>query len=117
MLVHQLVRAEFPTLSTSGKKDFIQISHKNLEKEQEEKDFKRSRFERETTEAAGLRLIVDKLIEKRKVLVGHNCFSDLAYLYRTFIDALPDTVDEFAAILRKDFRMYVLSPSTLVVRV
>lgn len=105
MLVHQLVRSEFPSLSTSGKQDFIQISHKNLEREQEEKDFKRNRFERETTEAAGLRLIVDKLIEKRKVLVGHNCFGDLAYLYRTFIDALPDTADEFATILRRDFHM------------
>lgn len=30
-----------------------------------------------------------------RVLVGHNCFIDLIYIYRTFIGALPDTVEEF----------------------
>lgn len=30
-----------------------------------------------------------------KVLVGHNCFLDLVYVYRTFIGDLPDTVEEF----------------------
>lgn len=30
-----------------------------------------------------------------RMLVGHNCFLDLVYLYRTFIGALPGTVAEF----------------------
>jgi poly(A)-specific ribonuclease len=30
-----------------------------------------------------------------RILVGHNCFLDLVYIYRTFIGELPDTVEEF----------------------
>ncbi|KAL1961158.1 hypothetical protein VTO42DRAFT_3103 [Malbranchea cinnamomea] len=37
----------------------------------------------------------EKLKRKRPVLVGHNLFVDLAYLYRTFIGPLPDKVEEF----------------------
>ncbi|KAK4561792.1 hypothetical protein LTR86_004471 [Recurvomyces mirabilis] len=30
-----------------------------------------------------------------RVLVGHNCFLDFIYIYRTFIGPLPDTVEEY----------------------
>ena len=30
-----------------------------------------------------------------RVLIGHNCFLDLVYIYRTFIGELPDSVEEF----------------------
>jgi poly(A)-specific ribonuclease len=30
-----------------------------------------------------------------RIIVGHNCFLDLIYIYNTFIGALPDTVEEF----------------------
>jgi poly(A)-specific ribonuclease len=39
--------------------------------------------------------VVDKLKRKSPVLVGHNCFTDLIYLYATFIGKLPDKVTEF----------------------
>ncbi|KAK4951707.1 hypothetical protein LTR28_006760, partial [Elasticomyces elasticus] len=35
-----------------------------------------------------------RLKNKRPVLIGHNCFTDLLYLYRTFIGELPATVEE-----------------------
>ncbi|CAK3998656.1 CAF1 family ribonuclease like [Lecanosticta acicola] len=35
------------------------------------------------------------------VLVGHNCFLDLVYVYRTFIGTLPDTVEEFQNTLHR----------------
>lgn len=34
-----------------------------------------------------------------RILVGHNCFLDLVYIYRTFIGQLPDTVEEFQSKL------------------
>ncbi|KAK3067799.1 hypothetical protein LTR53_015110 [Teratosphaeriaceae sp. CCFEE 6253] len=34
-----------------------------------------------------------------RVIVGHNCFLDLVYIYRQFIGALPDTVEEFQQAL------------------
>jgi poly(A)-specific ribonuclease len=30
-----------------------------------------------------------------RIIVGHNCFLDLIYIYNTFIGALPDTVEQF----------------------
>jgi poly(A)-specific ribonuclease len=30
-----------------------------------------------------------------RVIIGHNCFLDLIYIYNTFIGTLPDTVEEF----------------------
>ena len=36
-----------------------------------------------------------------KMLVGHNCFLDLIYIYRTFFGALPDTVEEFQRKMHK----------------
>lgn len=38
-----------------------------------------------------------KLRERGKVLVGHNCFGDLIYIYQCFIGPLPDRVEDFAA--------------------
>nr|POE58981.1 poly(a)-specific ribonuclease parn [Quercus suber] len=34
-----------------------------------------------------------------KMVVGHNCFLDMVYIYRTFIGPLPDTVEEFSKLL------------------
>lgn len=36
-----------------------------------------------------------------KRIIGHNCFLDLVYLYRTFIGKLPDTVEQFQRKLYK----------------
>lgn len=36
-----------------------------------------------------------RLKKNRPVLVGHNMFTDIVYLYRTFVGPLPDTLDAF----------------------
>ncbi|KAH6625807.1 ribonuclease H-like domain-containing protein [Boeremia exigua] len=45
----------------------------------------RSRFDR----------ALARLKNKRPALVGHNMFTDIVYLYRTFVGPLPSTLDEF----------------------
>ena len=42
---------------------------------------------------------VARLQKRQPVLVGHNMFTDIVYLYRTFVGPLPDTLDEFCALL------------------
>ncbi|KAI1116107.1 CAF1-domain-containing protein [Nemania sp. NC0429] len=37
------------------------------------------------------------------ILVGHNLFYDLAFIYRTFFGRLPDTLDEFLSAIHKLF--------------
>ncbi|KAI4722023.1 CAF1-domain-containing protein [Aureobasidium sp. EXF-10727] len=44
---------------------------------------------------------------KKTALFGHNLFLDLIYFYRTFIGALPDTVDEFASLIHELFPIIV----------
>ena len=39
----------------------------------------------------------EKLRRKRRVIVGHNCFTDLVNLYKCFIGELPSSVTDFAS--------------------
>ncbi len=43
-----------------------------------------------------LHQLQEKLRTRRRVIVGHNCFTDLANLYKCFIGDLPSSVDVFA---------------------
>ena len=51
----------------------------------------------------GFSLVIKAMIEAKKPLVGHNCMYDWLYLYNQFIDALPDTYEEFIAQWNKAF--------------
>ncbi|KAI5246572.1 CAF1-domain-containing protein [Aureobasidium subglaciale] len=44
---------------------------------------------------------------KKTALFGHNLFLDLIYFYRTFIGALPDTVEEFGSLIHELFPIIV----------
>jgi poly(A)-specific ribonuclease len=44
-----------------------------------------------------------RLKDRQGVLVGHNMFTDLVYLYHTFIGPLPDTLKEFCALTHELF--------------
>lgn len=44
-----------------------------------------------------------RLKHQQAVLVGHNMFTDLVYLYRTFIGELPETLQEFRVAIHELF--------------
>jgi poly(A)-specific ribonuclease len=44
-----------------------------------------------------------KLKEKDHVLVGHNLFTDLIFLYNTFFGPLPEKVEDFQEIIHRLF--------------
>ncbi|KAF2763420.1 CAF1-domain-containing protein [Pseudovirgaria hyperparasitica] len=44
-----------------------------------------------------------RLKKRTPVLVGHNCFTDMVYLYQCFFGSLPDTVEEFQDALHAVF--------------
>ncbi|KAI9889296.1 MAG: hypothetical protein M1814_005603 [Vezdaea aestivalis] len=48
-------------------------------------------------------LLRKNLARRPLVLVGHNCFVDLVYLYSTFIGRLPSTVAEFSSAIHRLF--------------
>ncbi|KAL1624523.1 hypothetical protein SLS54_003866 [Diplodia seriata] len=47
------------------------------------------------------------LQRRRPVLVGHNLFTDIVYLYRTFIGPLPPTLEECRKVLHENFPLVV----------
>ncbi|KAK8468556.1 hypothetical protein PHAVU_006G058000 [Phaseolus vulgaris] len=53
--------------------------------------------------AVGLRHVIDLLSSEQKLIVGHNCFLDLAHVYSKFIGPLPDTPEEFVTSVNKCF--------------
>lgn len=147
-LVHQLVRAEFPSFVTVPFKGNIRILH--FDKEREDRfEANRLKDARESiNRQTGFRWIIEALagnppthldvkqfavnpatgepafvnldtlkdkyweaqrlsLRKKTVLVGHNMFLDLIYLYKTFIGPLPDHVDEFIALIHDLFPLIV----------
>ncbi|KAG6423875.1 hypothetical protein SASPL_114280 [Salvia splendens] len=53
--------------------------------------------------AIGFRHVIDLLSSERKLIVGHNCFLDLAQVYSKFIGPLPSTVEEFVLAVQTYF--------------
>ena len=46
---------------------------------------------------------VERLKSRQPVLVGHNMFTDVVYLYRTFVGPLPDTLQGFREAIHELF--------------
>lgn len=44
-----------------------------------------------------------RLAENRPVIIGHNCLTDLVFMYRCFIGSLPATVEEFQVAIHELF--------------
>ncbi|SMR49653.1 unnamed protein product [Zymoseptoria tritici ST99CH_1A5] len=141
-LVHQIVRAEYPELTTISRRGMIQVIKFDQEREDRIAEGRKRDLEERIARQKGFRWIIDAmhggnitsldlrecardsvtgeyifvnmddmkgqfhraqalLRNNPKVLVGHNCFLDLVYIYRTFIGTLPDTVEEFQRKLHK----------------
>ncbi|KAL6553364.1 hypothetical protein OROGR_007206 [Orobanche gracilis] len=69
----------------------------------EVKASKRVEAEKKIKAAIGFRHIIDLLSSERKLIVGHNCFLDLAHVYRKFVGPLPSTAEEFVSALHTYF--------------
>ncbi|KAL2476000.1 Poly(A)-specific ribonuclease PARN [Abeliophyllum distichum] len=53
--------------------------------------------------AVGFRHVIDLLSTERKLIVGHNCFLDIAHIYNKFVGPLPLTVEEYVSEVQKHF--------------
>ncbi|XP_031286213.1 poly(A)-specific ribonuclease PARN isoform X2 [Pistacia vera] len=51
--------------------------------------------------AIGFRHVIDCLSSEKKLIVGHNCFLDVAHIYGKFLGALPLTAEEFISSVNK----------------
>ncbi|KAL3614703.1 hypothetical protein CASFOL_041460 [Castilleja foliolosa] len=69
----------------------------------EVKASKRVDAEKKIKAAIGFRHVIDLLSSERKLIVGHNCFLDLAHVYSKFVGPLPSTAEEFVPALQTYF--------------
>ncbi|CAJ1963874.1 unnamed protein product [Sphenostylis stenocarpa] len=53
--------------------------------------------------AVGFRHVIDLLSSEQKLIVGHNCFLDIAHVHSKFIGPLPGTPEEFVSTVNKCF--------------
>ncbi|KAF5461201.1 hypothetical protein F2P56_021019 [Juglans regia] len=53
--------------------------------------------------AIGFRHVIDLLSSEKKLIVGHNCFLDIAHVYSKFLGPLPLTTEEFVSSVNKYF--------------
>lgn len=53
--------------------------------------------------AAGFRHVIDLLASEQKLIVGHNCFLDIAHIYSKFFGPLPSSMADFALSVHKKF--------------
>ena len=133
-LVHQLVRAEFPTAVAVGRNDCIRILPFDPVREADNTRRIKTRVKEQIARQTGFRWIFEALVggeinndllyilrstagvdgrdrfdralarlkkKGKTVLVGHNMFTDIVYLYRTFVGPLPETLREFNEELHK----------------
>ncbi|XP_073143922.1 poly(A)-specific ribonuclease PARN [Henckelia pumila] len=63
--------------------------------------------------AIGFRHVTDLLSAERKLIVGHNCFLDIAHVYRKFFGPLPSSAEEFFSAVQMYFP-YIVDTKVLL---
>ncbi|KAJ6263215.1 hypothetical protein Dda_1776 [Drechslerella dactyloides] len=106
-LIHQMLRKEYPHLVGQSYDRHFQVQPRVEAREMDRAKAREQHFETILDEQRGVRLLIDEIMRLKKPIVGHNCFGDLCYLYRMFIGELPDTLDDFRRLLRKEFGLIV----------
>ncbi|XP_028781706.1 poly(A)-specific ribonuclease PARN [Neltuma alba] len=79
----------------------------------EVKDRHQREVETKIQAAVGFRHVIDLLSSEQKLIVGHNCFLDIAHVYSKFIGPLPRTAEEFVSSVNKYFP-YVVDTKMLL---
>ena len=112
-LLQKLVRTEFPHLRIINYWDFAQVEvhpggpqaakKDEIERETGYKKDMEAQFDRSRV----LRRVFDEVAKMRIPIVGHNLLRDLAYILNCFQSPIPDTLENFKAMI------YGLSPLTI----
>jgi glutaredoxin-related protein len=106
-LLHQSLPTMFPHLMIrASKRHFIQIVENTRSGQRKLLTERKERFDVRLKEAVGLRKVMDMIIENKSVVVGHNVFQDLVFVYSQFLGGLPETVEEFSNAISETFPTY-----------
>ncbi|KAK1296581.1 Poly(A)-specific ribonuclease PARN [Acorus calamus] len=111
-LIKLVIRKHFKDLTfihtdgeISGKKKVVYTDSENdkaLLMEEVLEDLRKER-EAKVQSAVAFRHVVDLIASEQKLVVGHNCFLDVAHIYSKFFGPLPPTIAEFSNRVHKIF--------------
>lgn len=104
------------TDETSGPRHLIVYTDSTTDRDnlmREVKACHRKVAEMKIKAAIGFRHVTDLLSAERKLIVGHNCFLDIAHVYRKFIGHLPSSADEFFSAVQMYFP-YIVDTKVLL---
>ena len=104
-LVHQEVRVRWPNkLRVEGKSDCsgpsLVVQRSGTKEEEEQKEIERREREKlEIKQAVGLSLLLRKIADSGKLIVGHNMLLDLCHIIHKFFGPLPESYLEFKSLV------------------
>ncbi|XP_029035613.1 poly(A)-specific ribonuclease PARN-like isoform X5 [Osmia bicornis bicornis] len=108
-LVHQEVRIRWPNkLKVESRMDnfgcSLAIQRLGTKEEEEQKDtLKREKEKLEIKQAVGLSILMRKIADCGKLIVGHNMLLDLCHIVHQFFGHLPESYLEFKTLLHSLF--------------
>ncbi|KAL6195168.1 hypothetical protein ACLB2K_030789 [Fragaria x ananassa] len=112
-LIQLVIRRHFQDLSyvqVNGENSCQQhlVVHTDSEDDRESlmkevKDEHLRQAESKVQAAVGFRHVIDLLSSEKKLIVGHNCFLDIAHIYSKFVGPLPSTAEEFVSSVNEWF--------------
>ncbi|KAL4554090.1 hypothetical protein LXL04_039797 [Taraxacum kok-saghyz] len=82
-----------------------------LMKEVKESNHKES--EKKIGAAIGFRHVIDLLSSAQKLIVGHNCFLDIAHVCKKFLGPLPSNLEEYVTLIKNNFP-YIIDTKILL---
>nr|XP_012151358.1 PREDICTED: poly(A)-specific ribonuclease PARN-like isoform X2 [Megachile rotundata] len=108
-LVHQEVRIRWPNkLKVENRLEnfgcTLVVQRLGTKEEEEEKEIKRKEKEKlEIQQAVGLSMLMRKIADSGKLIVGHNMLLDLCHIVHQFFGQLPENYLEFKALVHSLF--------------
>ncbi|RVD85673.1 uncharacterized protein DFL_003984 [Arthrobotrys flagrans] len=106
-IIIQFIRREFPGYIGVWYEQHVQVQPLNEERERKVIQKKEDDFERALKLQRGVRYLIDKIMELKKPLIGHNLFTDLVYMHYMFIGDLPEDINDFRRFLQQNFGLIV----------
>ncbi|KAK6501603.1 hypothetical protein TWF481_009438 [Arthrobotrys musiformis] len=106
-LIRQFIRREYPEYIGIWYDNHLQVVPFNEDREKNVAKKKEEDFQKALKAQRGVRLLIDKIMELKKPIVGHNLFTDLIYMHHMFIGELPEDINDFRTFLQQNFSLII----------
>ncbi|XP_074093669.1 poly(A)-specific ribonuclease PARN isoform X5 [Cotesia typhae] len=104
-IIHQEVRLRWPNkIRVDGTAQGLMVYKMGTKEEEKKKaEERREKEKEELKEAVGLSVLLRKIADSNKLIVGHNMLLDLCHIVRQFFGPLPDSYKEFKLLIHNLF--------------